>query len=126
MPTVRYTADGGHYRVGGHGFDTGDEADVDDDLADYLADRDDFEVVDQMESAELSEDEIVDTLDAADDESGTLPFNPESHTNDEIAEKVADINDEAALVALRNLEAEQEDRAGATDAIEDRLAELED
>lgn len=45
MPTVRYTADAGHYRVGGHGFDPGDEHDVDDELAGYLADHEDFEIV---------------------------------------------------------------------------------
>ncbi len=52
MPTVRYTADAGHYRVGGHGFDPGDERDVDADLADYLADHDDFEVVGDAEGGE--------------------------------------------------------------------------
>jgi len=46
MPTVRYTAEGGHYRIGGHGFDPGDEHEVDDELATYLADHEDFEVVD--------------------------------------------------------------------------------
>jgi len=60
MTTVRYTADGGHYRVGGHGFDPGDEKDVDDDLADYLTDRDDFEVVDTSVG---QEDEPPDTCD---------------------------------------------------------------
>lgn len=51
MTTIRYTADGGHYRVGGYGFDPGDEKDVDDDLAEYLADRDDFEVTGDPEAA---------------------------------------------------------------------------
>ena len=46
MPTVKYTADGGTYRVGGYGFEPGDKHDVDDDLAGYLADHEDFEVID--------------------------------------------------------------------------------
>ena len=45
MVRVRYTADGGHYRVGGRGYDPGQEQDVDEELAEYLEDHDDFEVV---------------------------------------------------------------------------------
>jgi len=44
MPEVTYTG-GGHYRVGGYGFDPNDEKNVDDELASYLEDVDDFEVV---------------------------------------------------------------------------------
>lgn len=46
MPTVRYTG-GGHYRVGGEGFDPGQAKDVDAELAAYLEDVDGFEVVDE-------------------------------------------------------------------------------
>jgi len=63
---------------------------------------------------------------AAAGEEGTLPFNPESHTNDELAEQVAEIEDTATLVALRNLETEQKDRTGAKEAIDERLDDLED
>jgi hypothetical protein len=59
-------------------------------------------------------------------EAEALPFNPESHTIDELEAKLDDVDDEAALKALRNLEAEQKDRDGATEAIDDRLDELED
>lgn len=45
MPRVRYTAEGGHYRVGGVGFDPGQEKDVDQDLAEYLEGVDEFDVV---------------------------------------------------------------------------------
>jgi len=65
---------------------------------------------------------VVDTTDP----DGTLPFNPADHTNDEVAERVADIDDPAVLTALKNLEEEQQNREGATDAIEERIAELED
>jgi hypothetical protein len=59
-------------------------------------------------------------------ESGTLPFNPENQTNSEIEERVAEIDDVATLRALLNLEEEQKDREGATDAIEARIHELEE
>ena len=124
MPTVRYTADGGHYRVGGHGFDPGDERTVDDELAEYLADRDGFEVIGDAGDDDVHEEDGPPDLDAVDGEP-TLPFSPENHTNDEVAEKVADIDEPAALRALLNLEAEQKDRDGATEAIQNRLDELE-
>lgn len=66
--------------------------------------------------------EVID----ADDADGTPPFNPGDHTNDEVAERVADIDDTEVLTALKNLEEQQQDRTGATDAIEERLTELED
>ncbi|WP_226041572.1 hypothetical protein [Natrinema sp. DC36] len=66
------------------------------------------------------------TYDPTEAETGTLPFNPEEHTNDEIEERVAEIDDEAALVALRSLEEEQKDRDGAKDAIDSRLDDLEE
>jgi len=123
MPVIRYTAEGGRYRVAGQSFEPGDEAGVSKSLADHLLDRDDFEVVDDGSEA-LKEDDSPDS-DDADGESGTLPFNPENHTNDEIAERASNIDDEAALNALLNLEVEQKDRNGAKDAIDDRLNELE-
>ncbi|QLH80975.1 hypothetical protein [Halosimplex pelagicum] len=67
MATVRYTADGGHYRVGGHGFDPGDEREVGEELAEYLADVDDFEVVDGgLSEAELDPDDVVDEMEGDD------------------------------------------------------------
>lgn len=54
----------------------------------------------------------------------SLPFNPADCTNDEVAENVADVDDEEALRALLNLEQEQKDRDGATEAIQDRLDEV--
>ncbi|WP_135852615.1 hypothetical protein [Halorussus salinus] len=44
MPQATYTADGGHYRVGGVGFDPGDTKTIDEELASYLDDHRDFEV----------------------------------------------------------------------------------
>ena len=114
MPEVTYTG-GGHYRVGGYGFDPGTTHDVDDEVASYLADHDDFTV---------DEDTTEDVVESG--ASGTLPFNPENQTNAEIEDRVQDIDDTETLRALRNLEEDQKNRDGATDAITDRLNELED
>jgi len=62
--------------------------------------------------------------DLPDGPSGTLPFNPEDHTNAEIEERAADIDDPEAVRALRNVEAEQKNRDGAADALGERLDEL--
>jgi len=70
-----------------------------------------------------SDDVDVEDLDG---ESGTLPLNPEDYTIDDLETEVADIEDPAAVRALKNLEAEQEDRSGAEDVFDDRLAELEE
>ncbi|MUV59983.1 hypothetical protein [Halobacterium sp. CBA1126] len=48
MPEVTYTG-GGHYRVAGVGFDPGDTQDVNDDLAEYLDERNDFEIVSETD-----------------------------------------------------------------------------
>ncbi|MEA5387119.1 hypothetical protein VB779_08660 [Haloarculaceae archaeon H-GB11] len=136
MPRLRYTG-GGTYRVGGYGFEAGEENNVDGELAEYLADHDDFEEVDGADAdggqddagSDDAGDDVTDGpgLTASDSggESKPLPFNPEEHTNDEVADKVADIDDVETLQALRNLEEDQQDRTGATDAIDDRLDELE-
>jgi len=113
---VRYTADGGHYRIGGYGFDPGDEKDVDDELAEYLEGHDDFEITELPEPTDLTVDDA---------ESEKLPFSPESHTVAEIEERIAEIEDPDTLRALRNLEQEQKNRETATAAIEGQLSDME-
>lgn len=114
-------------------------------FADYLRERGDFDEVD-VQDADFrevddagggaggdgagegdvhEEDGPPDDLELTEHD-GTLPFSPEEHTNDEIADRVADIDDRATLIALRRLEQEQKDRTGATDAIQSRLGELEE
>lgn len=134
MPTVEKT-EGGRVTIRGIGeFGHGDQAEVSKDDAAYLCDeRGDFERIDAAVAEDETDGDDVhqedgppDPDDLDDDaESGTLPFNPADHTNDEIADCVADIDDPATLRALLNLEEEQKDRSGATDAIEERLDELE-
>ena len=65
-------------------------------------------------------------VDEVDGESGTLPFNPEENTIDELEQKLADVDDDEAVRALKNLEAEQQARSGAEDVFDERLGELED
>lgn len=73
-----------------------------------------------------ADDGDTETTSEPDGEGGTLPFNPEEHTNAEIEERIADIDDVETVRALKNLEEEQQDRSGATDAFDDRLTELEE
>ena len=84
------------------------------------------EEADVEEAVEEAADETLDQFQEAleDGEPETLPFNPEELTNTEIEEEVAEIDDEETLVALLNLEEDQQDRKGATDAIEARLEEV--
>ena len=103
MPRLRYTG-GGTYRVGGHGFEPGDAKDVDDDLGEYLADHDDFEVVDEGDAAD----------DAVATEDGETPqFDP------------GDATDFSANGWLEN---DYKDRADAVRAggLDDYLDEIED
>lgn len=117
MPVIRYTG-GAVYNIReGPRFEDGDEAEVNEDTADRLTDRHDFELV------EDTDDEGVD-MDGVEPE--TLPFNPREYTNDEVADQVEKIDDPETVRALYNLEVDQRDRTGATDAIESRLDELED
>jgi hypothetical protein len=127
MPTFEKTS-GGQVLLRGidRRVSVGDRVDATGGYAEYLRGRGDFQEVD-VQDAEFREvdDSGTATPDIDASEGDTLPFNPEEHTNDEVAERVADIDDVETLIALRNLEEEQQDRAGATDAIEDRIDDLE-
>jgi hypothetical protein len=126
MPTVRYTADGGHYRVGGYGFDPGDEKDVDDDdLVDYLADHEDFEVLgDSARSAPENVEESSADESTADDV-GNKEFDAGAFLDRTPVEDVAD--DIRAGEADANLDAiaDEASRVTVQDAIGERRAELE-
>ena len=117
MPTVRYTADGGTYRVAGHSFEPGDERDVDDELADYLADHEGFEVVD---------------ADADDGDSDEFQFDPGEATDFSSNGWLEnDYQDRADAVRAGGLDDYLDEIEAAEtsetvlDAIEDRRAELE-
>jgi len=84
--------------------------------------RVDDEPEEPEQEAEDDEESVEEHLE--DGKTRTLPFTPEEHTNPDIEEKVQEIDDEEVLIALRTLEEEQQDRTGATDAIEARLDEV--
>lgn len=63
--------------------------------------------------------------DDADGESGTLPFDPSNYTIPELEEQLAEIEVRDELIAVGNLESEQQDREGALEAIEDRIEQLD-
>jgi len=122
MPTIRYTADGGTYRIAGYGFNPGDERDVDDDLAEYLADREDFEVVGETTEAD------ADTGDGAnrDEESDSETFDEDTWFDDH-----DDYQDRVAAVEAGDVDThldvikEAESSQNVIDAVEDRRDELE-
>jgi len=147
MPELRWTRDSTfqdgqrNFRARGPGvYDIPEDA-----VEEYLDHRSDgWERVDDSEEAEAADTEqeggdeseadeaesgIAEEEPSADDfdgESETLPFNPENKTNSDIREEIQDIDDEATLVALLNLEKEQKDRKGAKDHIKDRIDKLEE
>ncbi|MFA1612050.1 hypothetical protein [Halobellus rubicundus] len=153
MPRVRYTADGGHYRTNGVGFDPGDVRDVGPDLAEYLCDRDDFERVDEPSSdaaadgagseaaADASESEgekspdepegeaseaaaESDETEASDDEASSDAFDADTFLDRNVGPVTDDISAGEADEHLDAL-AEQADRVTVTDAIGERRAELD-
>jgi hypothetical protein len=134
MPRARYTADGGHYRIGGYGFDPGDEVDVGADLAEYLRDHDDFEVVDSTapESADTGADSDGESgddsdggLDESTDADGPDAFDAGAFLDRTPVEDVA--ADIRAGEADGHLDAvaEAAERVTVQDAVGERRAELE-
>ena len=119
MPEVTYTADGGHYRVAGEGFDPDETRDVDAELADYLADHEDFEVGVSADSDDVDESE-----NDADAEAEADGFDVDEFLNDNVppiedAIAAGEVDDH--LSALDDAS----ERVGVQDAIGERRAELE-
>jgi len=129
MPRVQYTADGGYYRVGGYGFDPGDEKDVDEELAEYLADHDDFDVVDDVGSDDSDDDADTDTsADAADAEAVSEPDQSGFDVDAFLDRNVGPIADDISAAkpdALLDTVAEAADRVTVQDAVGERRAEVE-
>lgn len=124
MPRVEKTTGGRlRTRVTDEEFVAGETYGVDAETAEYLVDeRGDFELVDAGEVEDEGEAPDLEPLDGAE---GKLPFNPESKNIDDIEERIAEIDDVETLKALRNIEEEQKDRTGATDALTARINDLE-
>lgn len=136
MPRVRYTDDGGRYRVADETFEPGDEAEVSDGLASHLVDDvGRFERVDSDDASDDGntadadgdeEDVGVDLSEEAVHPAAEPPFNPSDLTVAEIEERLEDGDyDEPDLLALYSAEAESKERQTALDAIRQAEDELE-
>lgn len=68
----------------------------------------------------------ADTDDRTPTEEASVPFDPGSKTVDELGEAVADVDDAAALAAVRDAEVAGDDRTSAVDVIDRRLNSLEE
>lgn len=131
MTQVTYTADGGHYRVGGVGFDPGDTKDVNTELASYLSDHPDFKVEDAADDEgggvheDAADDEETESDEEAADDVGVDEFDAGSFVDRTPMEDV--VEDIRAGEADGHLDAVQAaaSRVGVEDAVGERRAELE-
>lgn len=120
MPRVTYTAESGRYRVVNHTFTPGDTHPVSDELAGHLADHDQFEVLDDAGGDDVHEED-------GPPDGHLTRYHPSDLTVDEINEKLDSFDYEALeLEKLAEEEREGKDRTTAIEAIEDRLADLEE
>lgn len=69
-------------------------------------------------------DESDDPVDEAEADEAEAPFDPGEYTIGGLEDALADVESAAELEALRDAEAGGDDRAGAVDAIDARLAEV--
>lgn len=123
MPRVRYTADGGRYRVASHTFKPGDEADVSDGLAEHLVENHGvFEYVDAYE-------------DASEADTDAAPADGDANAaSDEDADDAAGADAEPASAGEESEDASEADgdtaegdgAALAVDPSEHTISELED
>jgi len=133
MPRVRYTADGGRYRVGGTTFEPGDTAEVSDGLAEHLVeDVGDFEeIVDVDGGATTDEvedgDGTADTGDEPDDggDEDGLVATLRDMTVDEFEDELESGRFDDRLDEVAEAERQGKGRTGIQDAIGVRRAELE-
>jgi len=120
MVRVHYSGSG-RYRTSGHQFEEGDIVDIDEDLADYLCEKDAFGRVDET-PAEV-EDDAED--EAASDESESEGFDVDEwideHHYQERAEQVRDGEHDEHLDVI----AEAESATTVQDAVGERRAEIE-
>ncbi|AXR80791.1 hypothetical protein [Natrarchaeobaculum sulfurireducens] len=100
--------------------------------------RDDLSTVEQGDEFEPTESELkhfsdrIEVVEDADpdesdkaDETNAAPIDPSEYTIGELENELADVDDRDALIAVGKLESEQQDRDGALEAVEDRIAEIE-
>lgn len=118
MPVVRYVGNAGQYRLTQSGVDieAGDTAAVNDDVAEYLLERDDFELAEASEPDEdvHEEDGPPDSIDVDD------------ATVSELRDAASYIDDADTVRELLEYERANKERATAIDTLESRIDDLED
>ena len=120
MPLIHYS-DSGRYRTSGHQFEEGDIVDVDEDLADYLCEKDAFGRVDgDATPAESDEKPSEDETETESDGFDVDAWIDDKHYQ-ERAEEVRDGDYDEHLDAI----AEAESATTVQDAVGERRAELE-
>jgi len=123
MPRIHYEG-GGRYRTSGHLFEEGDIAEVDEELADYLCEKDAFARVDDstVPTDQTESDESEET-DGADSESEGFDVDEwiDEHHYQAREEQVRDGEHDEHLDAI----AEAESSTTVQDAVGERRAELE-
>ncbi|GAA0539712.1 hypothetical protein ABNG02_15680 [Halorubrum ejinorense] len=127
MPYVHYNG-GGRYRTSGHLFEEGDVVEVEEDLADYLCEKDEFARVEgdeTIDEPEIASEDTVDTLDESEESAESEGFDVDEWTHEhhyqERAEQVRAGEHDEHLDAI----AEAESATTVQDAVGERRAELE-
>ena len=115
MPLIHYDG-AGRYRTSGHLFEDGDIVDVDEDLADYLCEKDAFGRVEEDETLEEAEAASEDVAEGFDVDAWI-----DEHHYQERAEQVRAGEHDEHLDAI----AEAESATTVQDAVGERRAELE-
>jgi len=123
MPRIHYEG-GGRYRTSGHLFEEGDIAEVDEELADYLCEKDAFARVDDSAvTTDQTETDESEETDEADSESKGFDADEwiDEHHYQAREEQVRDGAVDEHLDAI----AEAESSTTVQDAVGERRAELE-
>ncbi|AGN33791.1 hypothetical protein HALG_00003 [Halorubrum virus CGphi46] len=128
MPRIHYDG-GGRYRTSGHLFEEGDIAEVDEELADYLCEKDAFARVNEssLKEATVESDDTVDTLAEAEtsDDSGSDAFDVDEWIDDHHYQAREEQVRDGAVDEHLDAIAEAESSTTVQDAVGERRAELE-
>lgn len=134
--TVRVRVDRGEYRHEREHYTRGDELEVPEKTLEKhpnsltrIEDGEEAEAETEPEPEPETSDS-TDGNDAGDDEGGSEDIEVDPHptevTIDELEERIADVEDVALLEAIREEEATSKERTGALDALDSRIAAVEE
>ncbi|EMA69315.1 hypothetical protein C461_03103 [Halorubrum aidingense JCM 13560] len=118
--TIRVRVDRGDYRHEREHYTRGDEIDVDPKVLEKHPNS--LTRVEELD--ESADDSGTDATDDSDDEIVVDP-DPSELTVHELRDRIADVDDADLLGAIKDAEEEGKNRETATDALDERIAELE-